>query len=113
MGLGVPADSILVIPGAANSTRMEAEIVREYLQSQAGADTFLAGVDTLLLVSSPFHTRRAYWIFDRTFSGSAIEIRMSAAPEPRFDATNWWQSERGFLTFFNEYLKLAYYFSSY
>ncbi|RLD69031.1 MAG: hypothetical protein DRI98_11035, partial [Bacteroidetes bacterium] len=59
--LGIPADSIRIVPGDAASTRMEAEIVRSYLHSQTG-------IDTLLLVTSAAHTRRAFKIFKAAFS---------------------------------------------
>jgi len=105
MGLGVPSDSILVIPGAANSTRMEAEIVREYLQSQSG-------VDTLLLVSSPFHTRRASLIFKSAFHSleDAPALYCSPSKYSRFQAETWWKSKRDAYWVALESMKLVNYY---
>jgi hypothetical protein len=32
---------------------------------------------------------------------------MAAAPDPRFDASNWWQSEEGFVAYLTEALKFV------
>jgi len=102
MGLGVPSDSILVIPGAANSTRMEAEIVREFLQNQTG-------VDTLLLISSPFHTRRASLIFKSAMHHMDNPPALYCSPSPysRFQPETWWKSKRDAYWVALETMKLA------
>lgn len=105
MGLGVPSDSILVIPGAANSTRMEAEIVREHLMG-------LTGVDTLLLVTSPYHTRRASMIFKSALHAldHTPELYCSPSKYSRFQSERWWKSKRDVYWVALESMKLANYF---
>ncbi len=102
MGLGVPSDSIIILPGAANSTRMEAEIVREHLLGQSG-------VDTLLLVSSPFHTRRASLIFKSALHPLEESPALYCSPSKygRFRAEKWWASKRDAYWVALESMKLA------
>jgi uncharacterized SAM-binding protein YcdF (DUF218 family) len=84
--LGIPADSIVTLPGGANSTRMEAEIIRDYLATQTG-------IDTLLLVTSPSHTRRAFLIFKSAFynSDEPVVLYCSASSYSNFHADKWWR----------------------
>ena len=104
-GLGVPRDSILVLPGSANSTRMEAEIVRDHLLTQSG-------VDTLLLVSSSFHTRRAYMIFKSALHPLDEKPVLYCIPSKytRFDAEKWWTHKRDIYMVGLETMKLANYY---
>jgi len=104
-GLGIPKDSILILPGAANSTRMEAEIVRDYLLTQNG-------VDTLLLVSSSFHTRRAYKIFKSALHplDDTPVLYCSPSKYTRFDAEKWWTHKREIYMVGLETMKLANYY---
>lgn len=56
VALGIPDTCITMLPGNARSTLDEAMTVRKYMTGKPG-------LDTLLLVSSPAHMRRAYMIF--------------------------------------------------
>jgi len=107
--LKVPAENILVLPFAegegATSTRDEALILRQYLEEE--------NFNRVIVVSSAFHTRRTKWMFDKVLNGVAVDLTLAAAPYPSFDESNWWKNEGGFLTFFNEYLKIIYYVMSY
>lgn len=100
--LGIPSDSIVILPGDAASTRMEAEIVRSYLQTQTG-------IDTLLIVSSADHTRRASKIFKAAFV--ALEepplVYCSPSKYSDFQAEKWWRSKEGIQDVVKEYMKLT------
>jgi uncharacterized SAM-binding protein YcdF (DUF218 family) len=101
---GVPRDAITVLPGGeegATSTFDEAIALRAYVETEP--------VERVLLVTSAFHTRRARWIVRRLLKGTGVTVDVSAAPHWDFDATNWWQHERGLLYFFTEVVKLAFY----
>ncbi len=102
ISLGIPADSIVVLPGGATSTRMEAEIVRDYLATRT--DT-----DTLLVVSSSHHTRRAYQIFRAAFKGAGqqVVVRCSPSPYTTFNAQRWWRSRDDIQDVVLEYMKLV------
>jgi uncharacterized SAM-binding protein YcdF (DUF218 family) len=102
ISLGIPADSILILPGDAASTRMEAEIVRSYLPTQSG-------INTLLLVSSSDHTRRAYKIFNAAFKNleEAPVVYCSPSKYTKLDAEKWWRSKEDIQEVVEEYLKLT------
>ena len=100
--LGIPADSIRIVPGDAASTRMEAEIVRSYLHSQTG-------MDTLLLVTSAAHTRRAFKIFKAAFSplDEPPVVCCSPSTYTDFHPEKWWRSKEDIQEVVNEYMKLT------
>jgi len=105
--LGIPEENITVIAieGGATSTRDESQILRYYVDQH--------NIKRVILVTTAFHTRRSKWIFKKALSGSGAELEVTAAPQWKFDETNWWQNERGLITFANEYIKLFYYFVVY
>lgn len=100
--LGVPADSIVILPGDAGSTRMEAEITRDYLLT-------LSGIDTLLLVSSAEHTRRASLLLNAAFRSmeDAPVICCSPSRYSTFNAGKWWRDRDDIQDVIMEYLKLV------
>ncbi len=106
--LGVPSDSILILPGDASSSRMEAEIVRDFLITLSDTDTN-GGLDTLLLVSSSWHTRRAFKIFRAALHplDESPVVRCSPNPYTSFDPDKWWKSKNDIQKVVTEYLKLA------
>ena len=105
--LGIPADSIVFLPGGATSTRMEAEIVRDYLR-----DPEISIIHSLLLVSSAHHTRRAYKLFRaamhpiRGSREEAILVSCSPSTYTDFHAEHWWRSSNDIQKVVKEYLKL-------
>ena len=105
MGLGIPSDSIHILPGAANSTRMEAEIVRDHLLTQPA-------VDTLLVVSSSYHTRRASLIFKSAMHplDDPMAFYYSPSRYTRFDAEKWWTHKRDIYQAALESMKIVNYF---
>jgi len=112
--LGVPADSILILPGDASSSRMEAEMVRDYLLTLSDMDPQShmdpqSGIDTLLLVSSAWHTRRAFKIFNAACKSldEPPVVRCSPNPYTAFDPEKWWKSKNDIQSVVTEYLKLA------
>ena len=97
--LGVPETAIVVLtkPGGSTSTIDDARMFRVYAQRH--------GVDTVLVVTSAFHTRRARWVLRRALDGLDVTLIMAPAADPRFDETNWWRTEAGLLSYVQEYLK--------
>ncbi len=105
--LGIPQDSIIVIPsdGPVTSTYDEAVALRQYVEAN--------DIHSVIIVTSAFHTRRASWVIKRELKGLDVTVSMAATPDEDFDATNWWKSEQGLVTVNNEYVKLIYYFWKY
>jgi uncharacterized SAM-binding protein YcdF (DUF218 family) len=105
LNMGIPADSVLILPGDAASTQMEAESVRDFLQTQSG-------INALLLVTSSSHTRRAYNIFKAALKPmeNAPELYCSPSSYTGFNAEKWWRSKEDIQFVVTEYLKLANFF---
>jgi Uncharacterized conserved protein len=62
------------------------------------------GIHRLMIVTSDFHTRRAGWIFRKGLA-PGTEIHMIAAPDPYFQADNWWTVREARKTVFYEWSK--------
>jgi uncharacterized SAM-binding protein YcdF (DUF218 family) len=98
---GVPDSSIaaLPLPPGAASTQDEGQALRRYLQEHPA--------QRVIVVTSAYHSRRARWTLRRELKGVNVDLRMSAAPDPRFNASNWWQNEEGFVAYLTEALKFV------
>jgi uncharacterized SAM-binding protein YcdF (DUF218 family) len=101
ISLGIPAASITILPGDAQSTQQEALIVREYLSKTPV-------IHTLLLVTSAEHTRRASIIFTKAFSKSGLQVKVYSSPSKYtyFRATGWWKHKEEIQAVLGEYVKL-------
>lgn len=83
--LGVPAERITVLRDSWN-TRREAMDVNEMMRAQ--------GWNSAILVTSPFHSRRAHYTF-RRYAAEYTFISMPLEPEPpEWQPDRWW-SRRG------------------
>jgi uncharacterized SAM-binding protein YcdF (DUF218 family) len=82
---GVPAAAVRVLPGVVQSTADELEVVAAELARRSG--------DTVVLVTSPPHTRRvrATW---RAVVGRAPRAIIHYAQDEPFDAGRWWGNTR-------------------
>lgn len=105
VSLGVPLDSIIILPGGAASTRMEAIIFRDYFVNKPD-------IDTILLVSSAEHTRRASIIFKTVFRKAGLPVHVVSSPSTYsgFNAEKWWKSRNEIKDVVMEYLKIGYFF---
>lgn len=105
---GVPEAAIVRLDAGlgVTSTYEEALAVRRYLEGRDRSQT-------LTIVTSAFHTRRARWVFRRVLGDVALSIRAVPAPHGSFDTGNWWTTEDGLITVFNEYVKLGFYLVNY
>jgi uncharacterized SAM-binding protein YcdF (DUF218 family) len=101
--MGVPAESIKIIPQPLSSTYEEAVCLREYAAAH--------DLHSILVVTSAYHSRRALWTLRRVFRGSDVMVGLDPAatgqqsPAP----AAWWWHELGWRLVPGEYLKLAYY----
>ncbi|MCB0192545.1 MAG: YdcF family protein [Anaerolineae bacterium] len=104
---GISAEEIVVIEvkGGVTSTRDEALVLRQYVETH--------NIQSVIVVTSAFHTRRSQWIFRKVLADSGIRLQIAAAPQWQFDETDWWQTERGLLMFVQEYLKFGFYIANY
>jgi uncharacterized SAM-binding protein YcdF (DUF218 family) len=100
---GYPAAWFIAFPDEAHSTREEAWAILPELQRRQ--------VHRVLLVTSEYHTGRAY----RTFASAArkmgvlIEIHSVGVPDPDFRVDSWWRSREGQKITFMEWIKTVAY----
>lgn len=102
--MNLPDSSILLLPGAAQSTKDEADAVAAWLQT-------VPNIQSLLIVSSEAHTRRSLIIFNNRFRKQGLAVTPISAPSPYtgFQARGWWQHRESAKDVFQEYVKLTYF----
>jgi len=81
---GVPGNAI-VVEGTSATTEENAQRVAELMKS--------AGLHSAILVTSPYHQRRAALLFEREFVRLSLSFRNHPADDPDWDATFWWTRE--------------------
>ena len=100
--LGVPQNSFKLIGDGVTSTYDEAE----------AAETFLGknGYQSILLVTSKWHSKRAHLTFENVLKNHQINIITKASKYDTFDPDSWWRNEPDAELVLGEYLRLLYYF---
>jgi uncharacterized SAM-binding protein YcdF (DUF218 family) len=104
---GVPAERVQLLPQPVSGTHEEAELVRQYANDH--------GFQSVLVVTSAYHSRRALWTFSRVFRDTGIKIGLAAAP-PKVESprpATWWLTRRGWRLVPTEYVKMIYYVVKY
>lgn len=102
---GVPQDQILVSTEIVETTMAEARALRQLAEEQ--------GWSSLLVVTSPYHTRRARHILRDAFAGSGITIRVGPVPGHWYEPQSWWQEADGLRLTWDEYVKYGLYLAGY
>jgi uncharacterized SAM-binding protein YcdF (DUF218 family) len=123
--------SVLVFSGAARDNgRSNADVMHDLavargipdeaiLEDSLGEDTWgnavhtrklleQRGVDSAILVTSPYHARRAKMTFDAAYEGSGIELVVHSAPDSEWRKLSWWQQPETRRLTFAELQKLGY-----
>ncbi len=90
-----------VILRAGTSTQEEAAAIRGHAAS--------IGADTVIVVTTEFHTRRVSRVMRKALRGTGITAIVRGARSHRYDADRWWASEEGLIMVNNECVKLLYY----
>jgi len=102
VALGVPAENITMLPGDARSTIDEAQAVRDYIGDKPG-------IDTLLLVSSPYHMRRSAIIFNAALRDLPFPLYVGCSPSSYsgFNPDKWWRRREDIQSVLSEYMKIT------
>ncbi|MCF8062803.1 MAG: YdcF family protein [Deltaproteobacteria bacterium] len=98
---GVPEEAVIEAEQPARSTMGEARMAVEVADEN--------GYRSLIVVTSPTHTRRAWMAFRHATEDDAIAIRMAPSSYSGFRAENWWKTRRYVKEVIVEYQKLLYY----
>jgi len=102
MDLEIPEEDIIVLDGNSRSTQDEAMTFREYIKKNEE-------IDSILIVTTKFHSRRAKQIFVKALSSLDREIEICVRSS-KYDMSNvdqWWRNREDFEWVVFEYLKLA------
>ncbi|MBU2690442.1 MAG: YdcF family protein [Candidatus Eisenbacteria bacterium] len=103
---GVPEDKVSVILGP-SSTFEEASLTKDlFLQLK---------YSRILVVTSPYHTRRAYQTFRHIYRKTGIQISVISAPWELtgYKRKEWWRHEDDTFAILNETGKLIFYLLRY
>jgi len=100
--LGVPEENILILKGNAKNTQGEALIIREYIRNNRE-------IESIILVTSKWHSGRSKKIFRKALSGLDREINIYSNPSKYdpFNVNQWWKVREDINWVISDYLKLA------
>jgi uncharacterized SAM-binding protein YcdF (DUF218 family) len=95
---GVPAERIR-IEQVSHSTYGSMVAIRPILEQER--------IRSVVVVTSPYHQRRAFWTARRTLQG--VEVLSRPAEPSGWRPEGWWKTRWGRRIVFGEYARLAYY----
>jgi uncharacterized SAM-binding protein YcdF (DUF218 family) len=101
VGLGVPTSAIISDDKTATSTFVEAELVKMIIEKQK--------YRTIIIVTSPYHTKRAWLTFREVLKENKVRVIMHGSPYSGFSPEEWWKNRRYLKNVIIEYQKLVYY----
>ena len=84
VALGVPDAAILVEPGS-STTQQNAHLVANLMVAR--------GLRSAILVTSPYHQRRAANLFGEAFAPARLSFTNYPARDPEWDPNTWWLHE--------------------
>ena len=102
--LAIPDDAIVPIPEISDSTYDEALRSREIMQAR--------GWRSAILVTDPFHMRRALLTFRQAFEPAGLTVVASPAEGSKYGVDTWWTDRNATMRVAQEYLKLGYYLAT-
>jgi uncharacterized SAM-binding protein YcdF (DUF218 family) len=93
--LGIPG-KVILLEDKSRTTEEDAKYTKEILQKY--------GYKSLILVTSPYHSKRAFTIFQKAI-GKDIKIISAPVENSWFKFDNWWERRRDRSMVLNEYSK--------
>lgn len=103
LAAGVPRERIEVLSEPVSSTDEEALLLRQYALKE--------NLQSLIVVTSSYHSRRALWILRRVFQDTGITIGLEPVPTGQQTPSPllWWIHPRAWMLIPGEYVKAVYY----
>ena len=86
--MGIPAQVITAIPEGVDNTAHEALFARQIAVDR--------GWKSVIVVTSPYHTRRSLFAFEREFEGTGIDVQVRGSRYDDVDPDNWWRRRGDF-----------------
>lgn len=99
--LGVPSEAVRILPGNVDNTAQEAEALHRLVRETAW--------QRVIVVTSPYHTRRTGFAFRRQFRGAPVRILVRASRYDESEPARWWRHRRDIRSVTSELQKLALY----
>jgi len=105
LSMGV-SEQAIVLEERPTSTYEDAKYVKE--------DMVKDNLESAIVVSSPYHTRRSKMIFKKVFSDRKdIRLLFSPSDSEEFETKKWWVREHELVAVVSEYFKLVIYIFKY
>lgn len=104
--LGVPEMAITTFQEPVQSTRQEARLLQRYLSRLQFNSQRSQEVASVVIVTSPYHTARARFIF-RQIMDDSTELFIRPSRFGSFRATDWWRSRLHIRQLVIEYQKFV------
>lgn len=106
---GVSAENIEILQPPVSSTFDEAKVLTETIEAKK--------LNSILLVTSGYHTRRAFWICEKVLRENNLQTSLGiVSPETGINTPKpekWWLSAKGWRFVGGEYLKIIAYWLFY
>lgn len=103
--LGVPEAAMVTTDRFVGSTIVEAQMVSDLVREKS--------YHSLIIVTSPLHTRRAWLTFKCAFAQDQVKLMMVPSRYSDFRADDWWKTRRHIRDLVIEYQKLVFYVLKY
>ena len=96
-GFGAPDSALQVVVSSANSTLEEEDVILDYAARR--------NFHRLLVVTSDYHTRRAYAICSAAAKKRGMEIKMISASQFLMGGRRWWENREALKWMLSEFIK--------
>ena len=104
--LGVPDSAVTLLHETRPvSTRIESDLVRQWILK--------SGARRIIVVTSPFHTARASFVFRRVLRNDSVEVLVRPASHEVFESEKWWTDHVQLKNGVVELQKLLFYYVAY
>jgi uncharacterized SAM-binding protein YcdF (DUF218 family) len=99
--MGIPENSFKLIGDGVSSTYDEAKATKRFATEN--------GYKSVLLVTSKWHSKRAYLTFKSALKNDGINVIAYPSKYDTFNPDAWWKNEIDAEEVFGEYIRLIYY----
>jgi len=99
--MGIPENSFKLIGDGVSSTYDEAKTTKRFMRQN--------GYKSVLLVTSKWHSKRAYLTFKSALKNDGIKVTVHPSKYDTFNPDGWWKNESDAEEVFGEYVRLTYY----
>jgi uncharacterized SAM-binding protein YcdF (DUF218 family) len=101
VALDVPDQAVVPLEPVAQSTYHEAITSRDLMQQN--------GWQRAIMVTDPFHSRRASMTFHAVWDEAGLTVLSSPAENSKHTVANWWRDSNRATRVIQEYVKFPYY----